>query len=59
MSVPRVLPRDFHPVFERGPDQKVSTLRSVVKRSVWWKLVDLWCHLKLSKLLLVGGSWGG
>ena len=58
-SVPRVLSRDSNLVLERRPDQQVSTLLSLIEKTIWWKLIDLKSQLKVSELFLVLGSLGG
>lgn len=58
-SVPRVLSRDSHLVFERRPDQQVSILLSLIERTMWWKFIDFKSQLKVSELFLVLGSLGG
>lgn len=57
--VPRVLSRDSQMVLKRGPDQQVSTLLSLIERTVWWKFIDFKRQLKVSELFLVLGSLGG
>jgi hypothetical protein len=52
-SVPRVLSRDSHLVLERRPDQQVSTLLSLIERTMWWKFIDFKSQLKVSELFLV------
>ena len=59
VSVPRVLSRDSNLVLELRPNQQVSTLLSLIERTIWWKLIDFKSQLKVSELFLVLGSLGG